>query len=136
VNTKRLVRHLEEWDEAKRRCGLSDAHVQMARELGIGPRRLGSDSDSSAVPLSQRIEESYVERFHKAVPDPAVALRQLLREARRQERAEAAERRQRKRRAERDHLEAMRVSMLTLRRLYGGPGADDDLSRQPARGMR
>jgi len=29
------------WAEARRRCCLSDAHVQMARELGLNPAKLG-----------------------------------------------------------------------------------------------
>jgi len=83
------------------------------------------------VPLAQHIEELYLRRFSRTIPDPVVSLRQLLREALARERMEARERRRMKRQAELDHLEAMRISMLTLRRIYGGPGADEDYSRWP-----
>lgn len=75
------------------------------------------------------IPDLYLKRFRKPLPDTVLPLRQALHKARAQERAEARERRRRKRQADRDHLEAMRVSMLTLRHLYGGLGADDDLAR-------
>ncbi len=32
---------LQIWIEARRRYKLSDAHVQMARELGMNPKKLG-----------------------------------------------------------------------------------------------
>lgn len=127
---KKTSVELQEWTKVKRQCGLSDAHVQMARELGMSPRRL-IESESrtqgpTQIPLGQRIEGLYLKRLKKPRPDLVVPLRPALREARARERAEARERRRRKRQAERDHREAMRISMLTLRRMYGGPGADDD----------
>jgi hypothetical protein len=133
---KETAEQLQEWVRVKRQCGLSDAHVQMARGLGMNPKRLtataGRMAGSSPVPLAQRIEDLYLRRFKRTVPDPVVPLRQLLHDARARERAEAHERRRRKRQAERDHLEAMRVSMLTLRHMYGGVGADEDPQRLPA----
>ena len=134
---KETSAELQRWVKVKRLCGLSDAHVQMARELGMNPKRLTACSgapDSTNVPLAQHIEDLYLRRFKRTIPDPVVPVRQLLREALVRERAEARERRRRNRQAERDHLEAMRVSMLTLRRLYGGVGADDDYSGRPPTG--
>jgi hypothetical protein len=131
---KKTSDELLRWVEAKRQCGLSDAHVQMARELGINPKRLTGRSGAPGltnVPLTQHIEELYLRRFKRTIPDPVVSLRQLLREVLARERGEARDRRRRKRQAELDHLEAMRISMLTLRRMYGGPGADDDYSGRP-----
>ena len=80
------------------------------------------------MPLAKHIEDLYLKRFKKPLPDAVVPLRQLLHDARAKERDEARERRRRKRQTEKDHLEAMRISMLTLRHLYGGVGADNDLA--------
>jgi hypothetical protein len=131
---KKASDELQRWVEAKRQCGLSDAHVRMARELEMNPKRLTRRSGAAGptgVPLAQHIEELYLRRFKRTIPDPVLSLRQLLRETLARERTEARERRRRKRQAERDHLEAMRISMLTLRSIYGGPGANDDYSRWP-----
>jgi hypothetical protein len=122
---------LEEWRKVKRLQGLTDAQVQMGLELKINPGRLLASARVEQGPtqpsLAQLIEDLYHKRFEKALPDSVVPLRQALHEARARERAEARERRRRKRQSERDHLEAMRVSMLTIRSLYGGPGANEDL---------
>ena len=140
VKLKETTDELQAWAKAKRQCGLSDAHVQMAREIGINPRRLtarsGTKPGPTRVPLAQRIEDLYLRRFKRTIPDPVVPLRQLLHDAQVRERVEAGERRRGKRQAERDHHEAMRISMLTLRHMYGGLGADDDLQRLAADGQR
>jgi len=39
---KSVPNKLKPWIEARKRFGLSDAHVQMARELGMNPKKLGS----------------------------------------------------------------------------------------------
>ena len=119
---------LQKWLEAKRRYALSDAHIQMARELGMNPKRLtapaGKTDGSSPVPLAQRIEDLYVKRFKHTIPDPVVPLRQLLHEARARERAETRERRRRRRQAEKDHAGAARISLLTLHRLCNAIGLE------------
>jgi hypothetical protein len=38
---KKLPRNLQDWVEARSRHRLSHAQVQMARELGMNPRKLG-----------------------------------------------------------------------------------------------
>jgi hypothetical protein len=38
----KLPQNLQDWVVARRRFRLSHAHVQMARELGMNPRKLGS----------------------------------------------------------------------------------------------
>ena len=133
---KETAGQLQSWVKVKRQCALTDAHVQMARELGMNPRRLiESQSKTQGLtqtPLGQCIEGLYFKRFKRPLPDAVAPLRQLLHDARARERAETHERRGRKRQAAKDHLDAMRISMLTLRHLYGGVGADDDLQRLTA----
>lgn len=124
---KETADQLQLWVRVKRQGALTDAHVQMARELGMNPRRLiESQSKTQGLtqkPLGQCIEGLYFKRFKRPLPDAVAPLRQLLHDARARERAETHERRGRKRQAEIDHAEAARVSMLTLRRMYGGPGS-------------
>ena len=134
---KKTSAELEQWHEVKRQHGMTDAQVQMARELGMKPRRLLQVDSPGQEPLAIRIANLYLKRFRKPLPDTVLPLRQALHETRARERAEARERRRRKRQAEIDHAEATRASLLALRRLCNAiglerfevPNADDDLTR-------
>lgn len=61
------------WIEAQRRHRLSDAHVQMARELGMNPKKLGKLNNHMQepwkAPLSIFIEDCYGKRFGKRRPN-------------------------------------------------------------------
>jgi hypothetical protein len=133
---------LQLWVKVKRQFALTDAHVQMARELGMNLVRLiESESTTQGLtqtPLAQRIENLYIKRFKKPLPAAVVPLRQLLHDARAKERVEAHERRHRKRQAEIDHAEAARISLLTLRRICNaiGLGVVADLSQPDDEAMR
>ncbi len=52
---------------------MSDAHIQMARELGMNPKKLGKlDNHRQApwkAPLPTFIEDCYEKRFGKRQPD-------------------------------------------------------------------
>jgi hypothetical protein len=43
---------LQKWTKVKRQCGLSDAHVQMARELGMNPKRALQPESPGQEPLA------------------------------------------------------------------------------------
>ena len=64
---------LQSWIDARQRFRLSHAHVQMARELGMNPKKLGKLANHKQepwkVPLPQFIATLYVKRFRKAGPD-------------------------------------------------------------------
>jgi hypothetical protein len=66
-------RHLLDWIEARGRFHLSHAHVQMARELGMNPKKLGKlanhDQEPWKAPLPRFIEDLYLKRFGKERPD-------------------------------------------------------------------
>jgi len=66
------------WVEAKRRHGLTDEQVQMARELGMNPKKLGGldnhRQEPWKAPLPQFIEELYHKRFKRIHPDHVVRL--------------------------------------------------------------
>jgi hypothetical protein len=68
-----IPQKLRPWIEARRRFHLSHAQVQMARELGMNPRKLGKldnhKQERWKLPLPLFIEECYWKRFGKEHPD-------------------------------------------------------------------
>ncbi len=96
---KRIPRELEPWIEARKRFGLSHAQVQMARELGLNPRKLGKlanhDQEPWKAPLPEFIERLYAKRFGRSAPIRVVPMEVRAREIA----AKKAERRERRRRA-------------------------------------
>ena len=63
---------MEDWIDARKRHHLSHLHVQMARELGMNPKKLGKldnhDQEPWKMPLSPFIEHLYFKRFGKRQP--------------------------------------------------------------------
>jgi hypothetical protein len=61
------------WIDARKRHGLSDAEVQMARELGMNPKKLGTldnhHQEPWKMPLREFIRHLYCKRFGKEAPD-------------------------------------------------------------------
>jgi len=78
MKPKKLPADLQEWVEARRRHRLSHSQVQMARELGLNPRKLGKidnhDQEPWKLPLPQFIEELYQKRFGKTAPDNVLSI--------------------------------------------------------------
>ena len=62
----------EAWRQAQQRHRLSAAHVQMARELGLNPTKLGSIDNHRQqpwkMPLPEFIEHLYFKRFRRERP--------------------------------------------------------------------
>jgi hypothetical protein len=77
-------RQLQVWIDARRRHHLSHAHVQMARELGLNPNKLGKIDNHAQQPwrqpLAQYIEQLYLKRFSRQQPDVVVPLEQRARQ--------------------------------------------------------
>jgi hypothetical protein len=75
---KKLPQKLLPWLEAKKRHHLTDAQVQMARELGMNPKKLGKldnhKQEPWKVPLPLYIEELYLKRFKRPRPEHVTAL--------------------------------------------------------------
>jgi hypothetical protein len=73
MNPTRIPVHLHAWVEARKRHRLSHAHVQMARELGMNPKKLGKldnhEQEPWKLPLTAFIEKLYFMRFGKERPD-------------------------------------------------------------------
>ncbi len=61
------------WIEAKRKYHLSDTQIQMARELGLNPKKFGGLANTRQepwkMPLPEFIEELYFKRFGKKQPE-------------------------------------------------------------------
>jgi hypothetical protein len=76
-------KNLADWIAARKRHGLSHAHVQMARELGMNPNKLGKidnhDQEPWKVPLPQFIERLYLERFGRERPESVLSIEDRVR---------------------------------------------------------
>ena len=81
TNKKRLTPRYQVWVDARNKFRLSHAHVQMARELGLNPKKLGSlanhDQERWKSPLPQFIEELYLERFGRDRPEVVRTIEEL-----------------------------------------------------------
>ena len=75
---------LEKWMVAQKRHRLSDKQVQMARELGLNPDKLGKIDNHKQepwkAPLPQFIEHIYFKRFKREEPETVKPLKQILTE--------------------------------------------------------
>jgi len=67
------IKNKEEWKKAKRRYHLYDIHIQMARELGMSPKKFGGIANhkqqSWKAPMPEFIEGLYFKHFKKEKPD-------------------------------------------------------------------
>lgn len=75
---------LEKWMVAQKRHRLSDKQVQMARELGLNPDKLGKIDNHKQepwkAPLPQFIKHIYFKRFKREEPETVKPLKQILKE--------------------------------------------------------
>ena len=74
---------LRPWVEARKKYRLSHAQIQMARELGLNPKKFGNLSNTKQpwkLPLPEFIEEIYFKHFKKRVPDNVKSIEQMVKE--------------------------------------------------------
>lgn len=80
---KKLPQKLQDWVETRKRHHLSRAHVQMARELGLNPQKLGKldnhDQQPWKLPLTEFIEHLYEKSFGKRRPDLVLSIEERAR---------------------------------------------------------
>ena len=92
---KKPNQKMQAWIDARKRHKLSHAQVQMARELGLNPNKLGKldnhDQEPWKLPLRQYIEHLYFKRFGKERPDTVLSIEEKIRceEAKKAQRREA-----------------------------------------------
>ena len=67
------------WINARKQHHLTDMHIQMARELGLNPKKFGKLSNHKQepwkLPLPDFIKEIYFKRFKKERPDVVKSLK-------------------------------------------------------------
>ena len=81
---KQLPPKYQVWVDARKRFHLSHPHIQMARELGMNPKKLGKldnhNQEPWKTPLPVFIEELYFKRFHKHGPDNVRSIEQMVKD--------------------------------------------------------
>ena len=88
---KKIPEKYHPWIEARKRYHLSHTHIQMARELGLNPKKFGSLANTKQepwkLPLPEYIEELYFKHFKKSRPDNVRSIEQMVRDYRRKKQA-------------------------------------------------
>ena len=79
---KKIPDKLKPWFDARKRFKLSHAHIQMARELGLNPKKFGSLANHAQepwkAPLPEFIDRLYFKHFGKNQPDTIRSLEQVI----------------------------------------------------------
>lgn len=100
---KKIPDKLQIWIEVRKRYHLSDAHIQMARELGLNPKKFeklaNTKQEPWKAPLPDFIERIYYKHFGKRRPDNVKSIEQLVKD-RRVKQEERRKRKQERRQAE------------------------------------
>lgn len=82
------------WIEARRKFNLSHAHIQMARELGFNPKKLGKlnnhDQQPWKLPLPDFIAKLYLKNFGKQRPDIVHSIEEMVAAKQAKKRAQKA----------------------------------------------
>ena len=96
---KKPKARLDAWVEAQRRFHLSDLHIQMARELGLNPKKFGGlanhRQEAWKLPLPEFIAECYRKRFHRERPAQVVPLAEVTKRQQQSARDKAKQLRER-----------------------------------------
>jgi hypothetical protein len=96
--TKKLSQDLQDWVKARKRFHLSHAQVQMARELGMNPRKLGKldnhKQEPWKAPLPEFTEHLYFKSFGRERPAVVMSIEERA-QAKAAKRAEGGRRRAR-----------------------------------------
>jgi hypothetical protein len=86
VSKSRLPEKYQKWIDARKRFHLSHAHIQMARELGMNPKKFGKISNYKQQPwkkpLPDFIEEPYFKSFGREKPDGIKSIEQMYKDKR------------------------------------------------------
>jgi hypothetical protein len=96
--------NLQPWIDARKRFHLSHAQIQMARELGLNPKKFGKlandKQESWKLPHPQYLEHLYFKHFGKEKPETVIPIEERVkqmaakklarREAKRERRVQAA----------------------------------------------
>ena len=93
---KQLSPKYQVWIDARKRHKLSHAHIQMARELGMNPKKFGKldnhKQEPWKAPLPIFIEDLYFKKFGKDRPEKVRSVEQMVKDKKKKQ----LERKQRK----------------------------------------
>lgn len=82
MKTKKLPQKIQDWVNARKKLHLSHAHIQMARELGMNPNKLGKLANHKQEPwkgpLPNFIETLYQKSFRKTRPIEVKTIEELF----------------------------------------------------------
>ena len=99
MTKKRIPAKLQVWIDARQRYHLTHAQIQMARELGLNPRKFGGYANHRQEPwkrpLGEYIEHLYLKRFGKPEPDRVLSIEERASELQRKQAEKKARRRSR-----------------------------------------
>ncbi|MDP1981015.1 MAG: hypothetical protein Q8K23_00575 [Sulfuritalea sp.] len=77
-----ILLKLQPWIDARRRFKLSHAQIQMARELGMNPKKFGSLANEKQepwkVPLQEFIVDCYFKRFKRSEPAEVRSIEDMI----------------------------------------------------------
>ena len=81
---KKIPEKFKKWIEARKKFHLSHTQIQMARELGLNPKKFGGlanyKQEPWKLPLPQFIEKLYNKRFKKSRPDKVLSIEERIKE--------------------------------------------------------
>jgi len=79
---KRIPDHLQIWIDTRKKFRLSHAQIQMARELGMNPKKFGKlaneDQEPWKMPLPQFIEHLYRKHFRRDCPEGVMSIEEKV----------------------------------------------------------
>ena len=79
---KKIPEKCRVWIDTRKRFHLSHAHIRMARELGLNPKKFGSlainRQEPWKLPLPDFIEEIYCKRFKKSRTDNVRSIEHMV----------------------------------------------------------
>jgi hypothetical protein len=79
---KKLPPKYQVWVDARKRYYLSHAQIQMARELGLNPKKFGKlanyKQEPWKLPLPEYIEELYYKHFKKKAPENVLSIEKTV----------------------------------------------------------
>lgn len=86
MKKSKVPQKLQPWVDARKRFHLSHAHIQMARELGLNPKKFGGIGNHKQqpwkAPLPIFIEDLYEKRFGRRRPEKVLSVEDLAKQRR------------------------------------------------------
>ena len=80
----KIPEKFQPWIDARKRYHLSHAHIQMARELGLNPKKFSNLANTKQepwkIPLPEYIEELSSKHFKKSRPENVRSIEQMVRD--------------------------------------------------------